>query len=68
MCICFFVNMINYVNWCEMFEKVEFYKVDIEIFWSFGYEVVLVGDFKSLDKIVDVYYCWWWMYVFYLIF
>ncbi len=63
--ICFFANMTNHANWREMFEKVEFYKVDIEILRSLGHEVVLAGDFKSLDKTADVYYCWWWTYAFY---
>ncbi|CAJ0808785.1 D-inositol-3-phosphate glycosyltransferase [Ralstonia flaminis] len=63
--ICFFANMTNHANWREMFETVEFYKVDIEILRSLGHEVVLAGDFKSLDKTADLYYCWWWTYAFY---
>ncbi|CAJ0690641.1 D-inositol-3-phosphate glycosyltransferase [Ralstonia mannitolilytica] len=63
--ICFFANMTNHANWREMFETVEFYKVDIEILRSLGHEVVLAGDFKSLDKTADIYYCWWWTYAFY---
>ncbi|MGF6754860.1 glycosyltransferase [Paraburkholderia sp. GAS42] len=63
--ICFFANMTNHANWREMFETVEFYKVDIEILRSLGHEVVLAGDFKSIDKTADLYYCWWWTYAFY---
>ena len=63
--ICFFANMTNHANWREMFETVEFYKVDIEILRGLGHEVVLAGDFKSLDKTADIYYCWWWTYAFY---
>jgi glycosyltransferase involved in cell wall biosynthesis len=62
--ICFFANMTNHANWREMFETVEFYKVDIEILRSLGHEVTLAGDFKSLDKTADIYYCWWWTYAF----
>jgi glycosyltransferase involved in cell wall biosynthesis len=63
--ICFFANMNRHANWREMFETVEFYKVDIEILRSLGHEVTLAGDFKSLDKTADLIYCWWWTYAFY---
>ncbi len=66
--ICFFANMKNHANWREMFDTVEFYKVDIDILRSLGHEVVLAGDLKSLDQDADLYYCWWWTYAFYPLF
>lgn len=62
--ICFFANMSNHADWRKMFETIEFYKVDIDILRSLGHEVVLAGDFKSLDTKADLYYCWWWTYAF----
>ncbi|VVE35117.1 glycosyltransferase [Pandoraea cepalis] len=60
--ICFFSHMTDHSNWREAFEKVEFYRVDIEILRSLGHEVVLAGDFKTFDRTADLYYCWWWTY------
>ncbi|WP_412461839.1 glycosyltransferase [Pseudomonas sp. SC11] len=58
--ICFFANMSAHANWREMFEKVEFYRVDIRILKELGHEVVLAGSPTSLDWKADLYYCWWW--------
>lgn len=58
--ICFFANLSAHANWREMFEKVEFYRVDIRLLRELGHEVVLAGRPKDLDLQADVYYCWWW--------
>lgn len=58
--ICFFVNMSAHANWREMFDKVEFYRVDIRILKELGHEVVLSGSPSTLDWKADLYYCWWW--------
>jgi glycosyltransferase involved in cell wall biosynthesis len=43
-----------------MFEKVEFYRVDIQLLRDLGHEVVLAGSPRNLDKSADLYFCWWW--------
>jgi glycosyltransferase involved in cell wall biosynthesis len=58
--ICFYANMSAHENWREMFDKVEFYRVDIRLLRELGHEVVLAGRPKDLDLQADVYYCWWW--------
>jgi glycosyltransferase involved in cell wall biosynthesis len=58
--ICFFANMGRHANWREMFDKVEFYRVDIRLLKELGHEVVLAGHPTSLDLRADLYYCWWW--------
>ena len=58
--ICFFANMSDHANWREMFEKVEFYRVDIHLLKELGHEVVLAGNPGSLDWHADLYYSWWW--------
>jgi glycosyltransferase involved in cell wall biosynthesis len=58
--ICFYANMGRHANWREMFDKVEFYRVDIRLLTELGHEVVLAGHPTSLDRRADLYYCWWW--------
>lgn len=58
--ICFFANMSGHANWREMFDKVEFYRVDIRLLRELGHEVVLAGRPQDLDWHADLYYCWWW--------
>jgi glycosyltransferase involved in cell wall biosynthesis len=43
-----------------MFDKVEFYRVDIRILKELGHEVVLAGTPGTLDWKADLYFCWWW--------
>ena len=43
-----------------MFEKVEFYRVDIQILKSLGHEVIVAGRPQDIDLRADIYYCWWW--------
>ncbi len=47
-------------NWRELFDKVEFYRVDIQLLRDLGHEVVLSGGWQTLDWSADLYYCWWW--------
>lgn len=58
--ICFFANLSQHANWREMFDKVEFYRVDIELLRSLGHEVVLAGSPRDIDWSADLYYGWWW--------
>jgi glycosyltransferase involved in cell wall biosynthesis len=58
--ICFYANMGRHANWREMFDKVEFYRVDIRLLKELGHEVVLAGHPTGLDRQADLYYCWWW--------
>jgi glycosyltransferase involved in cell wall biosynthesis len=58
--ICFFANMGRHANWHEVFDKVEFYRVDIRLLKELGHEVVLAGHPTNLDRNADLYYCWWW--------
>lgn len=58
--ICFYANMSSHANWREMFDKVEFYRVDIALLRGLGHEVVLAGSPTMLDRTADLYYCWWW--------
>lgn len=58
--ICFYANMGQHANWREMFEKVEFYRVDIRLLEELGHKVVLAGHPSNLDSRADLYYCWWW--------
>lgn len=58
--ICFFANVGHHANWREVFDKVEFYRVDIHLLKELGHEVVLAGHPTSLDRRADLYYCWWW--------
>lgn len=55
--ICFYANMGRHANWREMFDKVEFYRVDIRLLTELGHEVVLAGHPTSLDCRADLYYC-----------
>jgi len=52
--------MSAHANWREMFDKVEFYRVDIRILKELGHEVVLSGTPGTLDWKADLYFCWWW--------
>ena len=52
--------MSSHANWHEMFDKVEFYRVDIALLRSLGHEVVIAGSPSTLDRHADLYYCWWW--------
>lgn len=58
--ICFFANMSAHSNWREMFDRVEFYRIDIQLLRELGHEVVTVGDPRAMDWSADLYYCWWW--------
>lgn len=59
--ICFYANLAGkHSNWREMFDKVEFYRVDIRLLRELGHEVVLAGRPRDLDWRADLYYCWWW--------
>lgn len=58
--ICFYANMSGHANWREMFDKVEFYRVDIRLLRELGHDVVLAGRPQDLDLHADLYYCWWW--------
>ena len=58
--ICFFANMSAHANWREMFDRVEFYRIDIQLLRELGHEVVTVGDPRAMDWSADLYYCWWW--------
>ena len=52
--------MGRHANWREMFDKVEFYRVDIRLLNELGHDVVLAGHPTNLDRRADLYYCWWW--------
>lgn len=52
--------MSGHGNWQEMFDKVEFYRVDIALLRELGHEVVLAGQPAALDLKADLYFCWWW--------
>jgi glycosyltransferase involved in cell wall biosynthesis len=58
--ICFFANMSAHSNWREMFERVEFYSVDIKLLRELGHEVVEAGLPSLIDWKADLYYGWWW--------
>ncbi len=58
--ICFFANMSGHENWPELFDKVEFYRVDIRLLRELGHDVVLAGRPTGLDCKADLFYCWWW--------
>lgn len=58
--ICFYSNLSSHANWREMFEKVEFYRVDIRILKELGNEVTVAGVPSALDLKADLYFCWWW--------
>ncbi len=58
--ICFFANMSAHANWREMFERVEFYSVDIKLLRELGHEVVEAGLPSLIDWKADLYYGWWW--------
>lgn len=59
--ICFYANLAGkHANWREMFDKVEFYRVDIRLLRELGHEVVLAARPGDLDWRADLYYCWWW--------
>lgn len=52
--------MSAHANWRELFDKVEFYRVDVRILKELGHEVVLSGTPGTLDWKADLYFCWWW--------
>lgn len=52
--------MSAHENWREMFDKVEFYRVDIRILKELGHEVIVSGTPATLDWKADLYFCWWW--------
>jgi glycosyltransferase involved in cell wall biosynthesis len=58
--ICFFANMSAHANWREMFERVEFYNVDIKLLRELGHEVIEAGLPSLVDWKADLYYGWWW--------
>lgn len=60
--VCFFSNMKGHKNWREMFEKIEFYRADIQILEDLGFEVVLANELKKIDWSADLFFCWWWGY------
>src|ERR1043166_3148320 len=58
--ICFFANLSRHANWRELFEKVEFYRVDIQLLRELGYDVAVAGRPSQIDWKCDLYYSWWW--------
>jgi glycosyltransferase involved in cell wall biosynthesis len=59
--ICFFANCAgSHLNWEEVFNKIEFYRVDIRLLRELGHEVTLSGSIRTFDFNADLYYCWWW--------
>lgn len=58
--ICFFANLSAHANWREIFQRVEFYKVDIQLLRDLGHEVIEAGKPSLIDWKADLYYGWWW--------
>lgn len=58
--ICFFANLSAHTNWREIFDRVEFYSVDIRLLRELGHEVVEAGLPSLIDWHADLYYGWWW--------
>lgn len=58
--ICFFANMSAHANWREIFDRVEFYSVDIRLLRELGHDVVEAGLPSLIDWGADLYYGWWW--------
>lgn len=54
--------MAGHKNWREMFEKVEFYRVDIRLLEELGHKVILAPRIQDIDWGADLFYCWWWGY------
>lgn len=52
--------MSAHANWREMFERVEFYSVDIKLLKELGHDVVEAGLPSLVDWKADLYYGWWW--------
>lgn len=52
--------MAGHANWHEMFERIEFYRIDIQLLRELGHDVVPVGDPRAIDWGADLYYCMWW--------
>lgn len=58
--ICFFANLSAHADWREIFQRVEFYRVDIQLLRDLGHEVIEAGTPSLVDWKADLYYGWWW--------
>ena len=56
----FFANLSVHQNWREMFQRVEFYRVDLKLLRELGHEVIEAGTPGGIDWSADLYYGWWW--------
>lgn len=52
--------MSAHANWREMFDRVEFYSVDVKLLRELGHEVIEAGLPSLVDWKADLYYGWWW--------
>lgn len=56
----FFANLSRHENWQELFRRVEFYRVDLQLLRELGHEVIETGLPSQIDWSADLYYGWWW--------
>ena len=56
--VCFYLN----TNTPEIIERVEFYKIDIQILKDLGFDVHFCFSYKKIPSNVDFYFIWWWTY------
>jgi glycosyltransferase involved in cell wall biosynthesis len=59
--VCFFINTKDK----SIIERIEFYKIDIEILRDLGFEIKFCFSWKRIPKDVDFYFIWWWTYAFF---
>jgi hypothetical protein len=58
--VCFFARVSDK----RLFERMEFYKQDIDILRELGYEVAVATSWCEIPLDVDFYFLWWWQWGF----
>jgi len=56
--VCFFLN----TKAPEIIDRVEFYKIDIQILKDLGFEIKFCFSYRKIPSDVDFYFIWWWTY------
>jgi glycosyltransferase involved in cell wall biosynthesis len=49
----------------SIFDRNEFYKIDIQILQDLGYQVQIATSWKEIPMDADLYFVWWWTYALY---
>lgn len=58
--ICFYANLSAHSDRKQLMQRVEFYRLDLELLRDLGHDVVEAVEPKEIVWDADLYYSWWW--------